>query len=149
MSIRRLAAAGTLAVVLAGCTASPTGREPDERNLGIIRLYQTDPPGALVVPDTVRAGEDFRVAATTLGGGCERAGETEVAVSGGLATVTPYDYTQRTASCADILRFLPHEATLRFASPGRAVVRLRGRRVGPDTPREGVSITVEKQVVVR
>lgn len=149
MSIHRLPAAGALAVVLAACTASPIGQEPEERNVGIIRLYQTDPPSALVVPDTVRAGVDFPVAATTLGGGCERAGETEVSVSGGLATVTPYDYTVRTASCTDILRFLPHTATLRFATPGRAVVRLQGRRVGPDTPRDGVPVTVEKQVIVR
>jgi hypothetical protein len=149
MSIRRLPAAGALAVVLAACTGLPGGQEPDERRVGIIRLYQTDPPDVLVVPDTVRAGVDFQVAATTLGGGCERAGETEVDVRGGLATVTPYDYTARAAACTDILRFLPHTATLRFASPGEAVVRLQGRRVGPDTPRDGVSVTVEKRVVVR
>jgi hypothetical protein len=149
MSIRRLHAAGALAVAVAACTGLPGAQEPDERNVGIIRLYQTDPPAALVVPDTVRAGVDFQVAATTLVGGCERAGETEVEVRDRLATVTPYDYTARTASCTDILRFLPHAATLRFASPGEAVVRLQGRRVGPDTPRGGVAVTVEKRVVVR
>ncbi|HEV2736033.1 MAG TPA: hypothetical protein VGV85_14395 [Longimicrobiaceae bacterium] len=149
MRTRRLAAAGALAVVLAACTALPSGQEPEERRVGIIRLYQTDPPGVLVVPDTVRAGVDFQVAATTLGGGCERAGETEVAVSGGLATLTPYDYTRRAEACADILRHLPHTATLRFASPGQAVVLLQGRRVGADTPQGGVSVTIEKRVVVR
>jgi hypothetical protein len=149
MSIRRLAAAGALAVVLAACTGLPGGQEPDERRVGIIRLYQTDPPNALVVPDTVRAGMDFQVAATTLGGGCERAGETEVDVRDGVATVTPYDYTARAAACTDILRFLPHTATLRFSTPGQAVVRLQGRRVGADTPRGGVSVTVEKRIVVR
>ncbi len=149
MSIRRLPAAGALAVVLAACTASPSGQEPEERNVGIIRLYRTDPPSALVVPDAVRAGEDFQIAATTLGGGCERAGETEVSVQGSVATVTPYDYTQRAVDCPDLLRHLPHTATLRFASPGPAVVRLQGRRVGPDTPGGGVPVTIEKQVVVR
>jgi hypothetical protein len=147
MSIRRLPAVGALAVVLAACTGLPGGQEPDERRVGIIRLYRTDPPGALVVPDTVRAGVDFQVAAITLGGDCERAGETGVDVRCGVATVTPYDYTARTASCTDILRFLPHTPMLRFAPPGEAVVRLQGRRVGPDTPRDSVAISVEKRVV--
>lgn len=148
MSIRPIAAAA-LAAALAACTGSPVGEDPEERRVGILRLYQTDPPGALVAPDTVRAGVDFQVAATTLGGGCERAGETETQVSGGVAVVTPYDYTEFGADCPDILRHLPHTATLRFPAPGEAVVRLRGRRVGPDTPREGVPHTVERRVVVR
>jgi len=149
MSFPRRAAAGALAVVLAACTASPGEQEPEDRRVGILRLYQTDPPAALVVPDTVRAGADFQVSATTLGGGCERAGETEVDVQGGVATVTPYDYTALPAACTDILRHLPHTAVLRFGTPGEAVVRLRGRRVGPDTPPSGVYLTVEKRVVVR
>jgi hypothetical protein len=149
MSLRRFPAAGALAVALAACTASPSEEVPEDRRIGILRLYQTDPPAALVVPDTVRAGVDFQVSATTLGGGCERAGETEVDVQTGVATVIPYDYTQRGVDCPDILRFLPHAAVLRFAAPGEAVVRLRGRRVGPDTPDGGASVTVEKRVVVR
>lgn len=149
MSIRRLPAACALAVVLAACTAPPSGQEPEDRNPGILRLYQTDPPNALVVPDTVPAGVEFQLAATTLGGGCERAGETEVDVRGSVATVTPYDYTARAEACPDILRLLPHTAVLRFGTPGEAVVRLQGRRIGPDTPRGGVSITVEKRVLVR
>ncbi len=149
MSLRRLPAAGALAVVLAACAASPGEQEPEDRRVGILRLYQTEPPAALVAPDTVRAGVDFQVSATTLGGGCERAGETEVDVQGGVATMTPYDYTARSASCTDILRYLPHTVVLRFATPGEAVVRLLGRRVGPDTPQSGMRITVEKRVVVR
>lgn len=148
MSIRPIAAAA-LAAALAACTGSPSAEDPEERRLGILRLYQTDPPGALLAPDTVRAGTDFQVTATTLGGGCERAGETEAQVSGGVATITPFDYTEIGVDCPDILRHLPHTATLRFAAPGEAVVRVQGRRVGPDTPREGVPHTVEKRVVVR
>ena len=148
MSIRPIAAAA-LAAALAACTGSPVGDDPGERRVGILRLYRTDPPSALVAPDTVRAGVDFQVGATTLGGGCERAGETEVQVSGGVAVVTPYDYTARAGACHDILLYLPHAATLRFSTPGEAVVRVRGRRVGPDTPRDGVPHTVEKRVVVR
>ncbi|HEX8275090.1 MAG TPA: hypothetical protein VF615_20825 [Longimicrobiaceae bacterium] len=148
MSIRPIAAAA-LAAALAACTGSPIGEDREERRIGILRLYRTDPPVALAAPDTVRAGVDFQVTATTLGGGCERAGETEAQVGGGVAVVTPYDYTELGVDCPDILRHLHHAATLRFPAPGKAVVRVQGRRVGPDTPGEGVAHTVEKRIVVR
>lgn len=137
------------AAALAACAGSPF--EPgEERRVGIVMLYRTEPERPLAAPDTVRAGADFQVTVTTLGGGCERKGETESEVRGAVATVTPYDYTDAAAQvCTDILKLFPHTATLRFAAPGEALLRVHGRRVGPDTAREGVAVTLEKRIVVR
>lgn len=56
----------------------------------------------LVVPDTVQAGTKFTVAVTTYGNGCYRKGETEVAASGSVVTITPRDYVDLGASaCPD------------------------------------------------
>ncbi len=135
---------------LAACAgANPFGRD-EERRPGVLLLYSTRPERPLAAPDTVQAGVDFQVTATTLGGGCERQGETETEVRGSVATVKPYDYTDVGAeACTDILKFFPHTATLRFATPGEALLRVQGRRVGPDTPSEGVPVTLEKRIVVR
>lgn len=139
--------AALLAAALAGCVNAPL--EPDEeRRVGVVLLYRTERP--LVAPDTVRAGTDFTVTVSTLGGGCERQGETEAEVRGAVATVTPYDYTDVAAQvCTEELKLFPHTAVLRFATPGEALLRVRGRRIGPDTPHKGVPVTLEKRIVVR
>lgn len=138
-----------LPAIAAACAAGPAENVAEERRIGIVRLYETTAAAPLVAPDTVEAGVDFPVTVTTLGGGCERGGETESEVRGGVATVTPYDYTHLHAACPDILRTFVHTASVRFTVPGEATVRAQGRRVGIDTPRAGVLATVEKRVVVR
>ncbi|HEX2219708.1 MAG TPA: hypothetical protein VHG35_12970 [Gemmatimonadales bacterium] len=149
MRIHSSVPAALLGAALAACVEAPF--QPDaERRVGVLVLYGTQPERPLAAPDTVQAGVDFTVTVTTLGGGCERKGETETEVSGAVATVTPYDYTDVSAQvCPDVLRTFPHTTTLRFAAPGEALLRVRGRRTGPDTPRAGVPVTLERRIVVR
>ena len=103
------------------------------------------------MPDTVTAGEYFGAAVTTVGGGCERAGEVEVddGWPGRVATLRPYDITRTPegGACTYILNVFPRAVALVFYEPGLATVRAEGRvwvlgGVDRDT-------TVERTVVVR
>jgi hypothetical protein len=78
----------------------------------------------------MRHGTGFTVQVTTYGNGCYRKGETEVAVSGNVATVTPWDYVDLGAgACPDILLTFVHEATVAFPEAGSAsVVKTSGKR---------------------
>lgn len=117
-----------LAAFALAAACSPTGASRQVRKLGTIEYYGT--PVEVTVPATVRAGEPFTIRVVTWGGGCTSAGDTQVAVSGAAADVSPYDLELQGpgVGCHDILRALPHEATLRFDAPGTATVRVHGRR---------------------
>jgi hypothetical protein len=96
----------------------------------------------LGLPDTVAVGASVVATVRSYGGGCIRAGETEVAVDGLAADVRPFDYfpvPSPTRVCTADLRIIEHPATLRFARAGRAVVRVHGRRDGGDTPLGGAA----------
>lgn len=137
-----LAACLAALALAAACAALDPNRHV--RELGFIEYYGT--PVEVTVPATVRAGEPFAVRVVTWGGGCTQAGETEVAVSGAAADVSPYNLTITgpDVACPDILRNLPHEVTLRFDTPGTATVRVHGRREpGAET------ITVTRTVTVQ
>lgn len=115
---------------------------PDERRrVGVIDFY--DQPSVIVVPDTVRAGEDFQVSVRTYGGGCVSRDTTEVAVAGRLAQVVPYDLHSGQSACLDVLRSFDHQTAVRFDEPGDAEVRVVGRRVPENT-----IIAVVRPVVV-
>lgn len=115
---------------------------PDERRqVGVIDFY--DQPSVVEVPDTVRAGEDFQVSVRTYGGGCLSQDTTEVAVSGRLAQVVPYDLHSGEGACPDVLRTFDHEAVVRFEEAGEAEVRIIGRREP-----ESAMIAVVRSVVV-
>ncbi|MEO7648259.1 MAG: hypothetical protein ABIV11_08500 [Gemmatimonadaceae bacterium] len=104
--------------------AGTTATAPDQgRRLGTIAGFQLNDPNVAVVPD----GRTVTVSVTTYGGGCESKGETEVAVNGLTAVVTPYDYTSTaTGACTDILRSFVHSTSIQFAGPGTAQIIVRG-----------------------
>lgn len=142
--------ASAIAVIaVTACQWRPAAGE--ERVPGTIDFYQDGTRGVLMAPDTVEAGTAFPVTITTYGGGCERAGGAEVRFAGDTATVTVYDYTRAgppPQACPDILRYMPRSVTLRFDRPGEAVLRVRGRRIGPEAP-DGIPRLLEHRIVIR
>ena len=99
------------------------------------------------MPDTVQAGTEFTVQVTTYGNGCYRKGETEVAASGSVVTITPWDYVDLGAgACPDLLLTFVHETTVAFPEPGAASVVIVGR-AGGSMGEEPVVVT--RGVVVR
>lgn len=128
-----------LALFLAGCGAL-TGPD-EERRVGVIDFF--DQPTFVVVPDTVRAGEDFEVSVVTYGNGCVTSDTTEVQVSDQFAQVVPYDIHRGNTTCPDVLRTFDHKARVRFDQAGAAAVRVVGKRMP-----ENAIILVERPVVV-
>lgn len=130
--------------------AAQRGNKPPEAR--VLGLISEATPDTIIAPETVRAGEDFEVKITTIGGGCERAGDTGVLLAEDSAAVMVYDFTSATrpgVACTMILKRLPHTATLRFAKPGVAVIRVWGRRIGSDTPPGGTPAVIARRVTVR
>ena len=84
----------------------------------------------LVVPDSVMAGRSFLVYVTTEGGGCTQASKTVVEIHGNVATITPYDYSERgnlwsRVVCLANWVLIHREVELLFPSvgPGRVILR--------------------------
>jgi hypothetical protein len=138
---------------LAGAPAPLSGEAGDNSDViwtitpgdGIIVPYQV-----LTVPDTVPAGEPFRVTVQTIGeGGCWSAHSQEVSVSGRTVELRPYDVHSGADACTMILLHLKHESELVLQEPGEWILRVSGRRlmVGGSEPEVGVS--AEKRIVVR
>lgn len=124
------------------------GPTREARVLGLLdeRLEDT-----LIAPSSVSVGQDFQVTVTTSGSGCEREGDTGVILAENSANVMVYDFTAAThpgVACTMIFKRLPHTATLRFTKPGEAVIRVWGRRAGPDTPPFGAPTVLERRVMV-
>lgn len=122
------------------------------REARILGLIDDRAPDTLNAPSTVSLGEDFQVTITTTGGGCEREGDTGVVLTENSATVMVYDFTTATrpgVACTMVLKRMPHTATLRFTKPGEALIRVWGRRGGPDTPPLGMPVVLERRVTVK
>ena len=132
-----------LALAAAGCASLLL---PEEKERVIATISHYGDPARVEVPDVVTRGVAFEVAVTTYGGGCILQGDTEVAVQGASAVVTPYDIELRPleGGCTDDLRFYKHVGSVRFDSPGQAEVTVRGVRKP-----EGEVITVRKTVTVQ
>ena len=139
---------GTLSFTRRTAEGEMPGTENGQARLpGIIDFYADGSEGVLTAPDTVTAGEEFEITIATFGGGCETVGDTAVVVSAAGADVWVYDFTTATqpeVACEDILRRLTHTVTLRFDQPGERVLRVWGRRVGPETPGLGVPTVLEQ-----
>ena len=132
-------------------TALPTGAA-EALVPGIIDFHADRTAEVLEAPASVRAGAEFQITITTFGGGCERAGDTAVLLAEASAAVMVYDITTATqpdVACTAVLKRLPHTATLRFTQPGEALIRIWGRRVGPETPPDGVPVVLEHRVMVQ
>lgn len=136
-----------ISLILA-CTGT-TATEPDQRRqLGTIAGYQLNDPLVAVVP----SGRTVTVSVTTYGGGCDSKGETEVAVTGLTAVVTPYDYWKSaTGACPDILRTFAHSTTIEFVESGTAEIIVRGLDWRTRTAKnpDGDTLSVVRSVEVR
>ena len=135
---RRFAAAGGL-LILVGCITAPDWVE----KRGVIQFFGS---GVKIdVPDTVAANAPFTVRVITYGGECKRKGSTQVTVDGLTVTIEPYDSVHTAAEvCMTQLDLYFHEASLRFAERGTAIVRVTGVVEPADT-----LLTVTRDVVVR
>lgn len=104
-------------------------------------------PVVVEVPGAATAGTPFTVAVTTYGGGCVSEDTTVVQVTGLHADVVPYQRVYRPGAneaCTQELRITRREASVVFAAPGLATVRVIGRAA----PDDGL-VVVERQVAVR
>ena len=113
------------------------------------RLVLVGDTAEIVMPDTVRRGEAFRVSVTPFAGGCRReAARTRVRVSGTTAEIRPYDSGVRSSHCASNLLLVPRVVTLRFDQVGTSTVRVHG--VGDEEEvGDGPPVVLERRVVVR
>lgn len=135
-------------VLLLPILACDSATSPEEvRELGIVSFHG-DERGVIVVPESVSARESFTITVRTFGGGCTRAGDTEVEQSGNTVTASPFDITLQGPEvvCPAVLMRLDHEVSLHFDAPGQARILVRGRKVASDVPE--TIITLEKRVEV-
>ncbi len=134
---------------LVGCqgTAEPEG----VRQVGVI-AHHGDLP-RVVAPDTVIAGVPFDVTVRSYHGGCEGAGDTEVAVSEGLVSLRPYAIFRMPAPpprgvdgvvCTLEEVIVDRQVSVVLISPGPVVLRVYGL----ERPSDSV-IVVERQLVVK
>jgi hypothetical protein len=89
----------------------------------------------LEAPDTVLAGRAFDVTVNTFGSSsCVRAERLDVAVTGAVARLTPYDRVAPAGSpCTPDLGAHPHTASVTFAAPGTATLEVFGQAGTGDT----------------
>lgn len=119
-----------LLLLLASLAACDTDGAEAARYPGV--LYQNDPlTETITAPDTVVAGQSFVATVRTVGGGCERLGDTTTRVTGRVAEITPTDFSTSgpDGACATILRVFEHQAEVVFAESGTAVIRAIGASV--------------------
>jgi uncharacterized Zn-binding protein involved in type VI secretion len=102
---------------------------------GILGLGEQEQPGVIqyhgdttvvYLPALVSVDSAFAVRLHTFGGGCVTAGRTAVEIDGRTATIRPIDMDSGADICTDELRFLQHEAQVRFLAPGPATVVVQG-----------------------
>ena len=134
-------------------TAKPGARATQEAVvLGIIDFGNEGSKNVVTAPSTVAVGEEFKITITTFGSGCEREGTSSTIITATGASIMVYDITAAIRPgviCAAVIKRLPHEVILRFDKPGQGVIRVWGRRVGPDTPPVGVPVVLEHPVTIK
>lgn len=133
-----------IALLALSSRCGPTEPVAPERQPGTLEYYGDSV--RVHVPDTVTAGAAFEVRVTTYGGGCMQKGETDVYVRGRTAEIRPYDYepTDSGQTCPAILVLYNHTATVTFAEPGEATVRIHGWKKPENT-----FLTVSRSTIVR
>lgn len=105
----------------------------------------------VIAPDQVRVGQEFPVTITTVGGGCDEAGDNGVIQGSSAASIYVYDYTTANLPnvvCPAILKTFRHEVVLSFSEPGAAVIRVWGRRTGRYEPHGGSPAVLEVKIRV-
>ena len=119
---------------------------------GAARLPARFTAGAITVPASVIAGNDFTITVKTGGNGCSSMGDTSVILGEGSADVFVYDMTTATRPdimCTMIYKEFDHEATLRFSKKGEAVIRFWTRDHGDANSPMGKPSIVEKRIIVK
>jgi hypothetical protein len=105
----------------------------------------------LITPDTVRARADFDVVVRTFGSSsCVRADGAHVRASDRFAEITPLDsylVGPEGLLCSADLAEHPRRISLRFVSPGEAVVQVRGRRLTTSSDTHEIVIITERITV--
>jgi hypothetical protein len=120
--------------------------------LGIIDFGTEGSKNVVTAPRTVAVGEEFKMTITTFGGGCEREGTSSTIITATGASIMVYDITSAIhpgVICTAEIKRLPHSLSLRFEKPGQALIRVWGRRVGPDTPPFGVPAILEHRLTIK
>jgi hypothetical protein len=134
-------------------TESPGSRAGEEAVIpGIIDFGEEGSKNVVTAPSNVKVAEDFKITVTTFGGGCEREGTTSMIKTATGADIIVYDVTAATRPgviCTAEIKRLPHKLTLRFDKPGQALIRVWGRRVGPDTPPFGMPAILEHPLMIQ
>jgi len=115
--------------------------------LGVLVVHD-DTLGSVNAPDTVSAGEGFDVIVGTLGGACDKVERTELEVQGVIALIRPYD-RKSLGSCIDRGEIIGHTASVRFDAPGLGAIRVTGRQVSYENPKDTLVTLVRSVVVVR
>lgn len=118
---------------------------------GIIDFGDERAQDVISAPARVGVRKDFQITINTFGSGCENEGETSVIYSATGATLLVYDITiavRPDVVCTAVMRRMPHIVTVRFEKPGVALLRIWGRRLGPETPPLGVPFVIDHRVVV-
>lgn len=106
---------------------------------------------ALEAPDTVAAGERFRVVVRTYGAtGCWVAAGSDVHSAESIVSITPFDRNREGVLCTHAPRRIEQVLSLSIAERGIATIRLHGRTYREDgaAAEDGVA-TIEKSIVVR
>lgn len=127
--MRSLLLAAAALLPLAACEA--LGPASDYRELAAVIQMDAEQPAQVVLPASVRAGQEFTVQVSTYGGGCIRKGPTEVEAHGLVADVYPFDLypADENTACTRELRTLEHRASVRIDQPGAATINVYGRRM--------------------
>lgn len=113
------ASIGTLALTACGIV------EPGEhQQTGVIQFYGDTTE--VTLPSTVAPDATFSVRFHTFGGGCVSLGESTVEYDAMTAIIKPTDRDSGAQVCTDELRFLQHEALVRFPASGSATVVVQG-----------------------
>lgn len=147
-SVFRLTGLGVLVLCNSLVAQQPTTAQ---RVLGVFPSVADGVGDTIVVPERVRVGEEFLVNVTTVGGGCDEAGDHGVVLSEGSASVYVYDFTaanRPNTVCPMILKTFQHRVPMRFDQPGQAVIRIWGRRLGRYEPEGGSPAVLEVRVEV-
>lgn len=117
--------------------------EPTEMRLATIQTDAFDV--SVTVPQSVESGVAFEVVVFGYDGGCWVPTDTDVAVVGAEAIVSPRVRRSDSPSCPSVGRFDEHRASIAFEQAGVASVSFRGRSDRKDGTEE---IEVEFMVVV-
>jgi hypothetical protein len=107
-------------------------------------------PRPIEAPNEVEAGKPFTATIHTIGqNGCWSAEGQNLTVEGNLAAVVPWDVHSGADVCTEVLGYLPHRVEITFTTPGRAVIRVDGRRARQGDRTWELPVSAEKEISVR